>query len=174
MSPPPLPWELLSKPAAGNLLILISALVGVGGSWLIYETKMDNRANAVRRSLIAEIDSNNIIDDLKADPPMHDVYSTAVYESVGSDIALLTDEEIEAVAEVYSHITKLRQSQSIHGELIRDLETEEGKEDTMRDNRDKILLVNIKRLEAKSDKASDKLEENLGTGYSGYSVLSNI
>jgi len=168
----PLPWELLSNPAVGNLLILIASIVGVGGSWFLYQGKMNNRADSVRRSLIAEINSNNIFEDMKAEPPMHDVYSTAIYKSVGSDIALLTDDEIEAVSEVYSQIAKLRESQTIHGQLIRDLEMTDDLKDEQYNERNQMLIANIVILDNKSEEAVNKLRENLGLGYSGYSGYS--
>ena len=106
-------------------------------------------------------------------PPMHDVYSTAVYESAGSDIALLTEEEIEAVSEVYSHVAKLRESQTIHGQLIRDVEMTGGLEDKKYSKRNEVLIANIKILDNKSEQAVKILRKNLGIGYSGYSVLSS-
>ena len=157
-------WEILSQPAVGNLLILFAAIIGVGGSWKIYQRRLSNRADSVRRSLISEIESNDIWNEVDDEAIIHDVYSTTVYESAGSDIGLLTDEEVSAVSEVYALTTKLGQAQTLHGQLIIEAEQADG-EDLKYRTRNEKLLRKINELESKSKIAKTTLKNNLGSGY---------
>lgn len=56
--------DILANPGVGNLLLLIAAIIGVGGSYWLYERRLDDRRDATRRTLKAEIESTALLDTL--------------------------------------------------------------------------------------------------------------
>lgn len=103
--------DILSSQAVGNIALLVAAIIGVGGNWVLYEYKRNKKRSILRQSLHAEIKSmepvlrgmkeqNDIVTMDPIDPRSFLVDS--VYRSSSGDLGLLTEEEVSALVEFYS------------------------------------------------------------------------
>jgi hypothetical protein len=115
---------LLENPAIGNVFLLLASIIGIAGSFILYEKrKSDNRAK-LKRALafeIREMDLEETVDTLESinDPPPQtrlneaqippaDALPTTVYESNTGDLGLLDESEIDEVVDFYTTIIKYK------------------------------------------------------------------
>lgn len=100
--------DVLRDPGLGNLLIFITAIIGLIGSYWLYWQRTGDRRTTIRRALKKEIESNGVLDSWvrnrksQSDPPAHVVQPTVVYRNVTNDLGLLTEEEVEFLTDFYS------------------------------------------------------------------------
>lgn len=125
--------QFLNQPWIGNLFVLLAALIGVGGSYVVYQKRRNDEIKNLRSALKAEIKQMSYLgqlpEDWKSDgyvPPEHDIptelvpppdhISTTVYEENASKLGYLSSEETQKIVEFYGMISYIK---SLMG-LIRD------------------------------------------------------
>lgn len=111
--------NFVSSPTIGNLLILVAAFIGVGGSYYLYKRRQADRREKIKNALQAEISQTSYLGGLvdawendginpRVDPippdqlPNPDFIPTVVYEELASDLGLLEANEVQRIVEYYS------------------------------------------------------------------------
>ena len=99
-------WQdILANPGVGNLLLLIAAIIGVGGSYYIYRSRMQGKKHAARRALKSELELMTVLTQwIENDEgvPQQCILPTAAYKAHLENIGLLTDQEAEKLTSFYS------------------------------------------------------------------------
>lgn len=117
--------QLLPQPWVGNLFVLLAAIIGVGGSYLIYQKRRKDEVKNLKSALKAEIDQMSYLGQLPEDwasegyvprekkiptelvpPPEH--ISTTVYEENASELGYLSAEETQKIVEFYGMISYIK------------------------------------------------------------------
>lgn len=163
--------DLLANPGFGNILLLITALIGVVGSYQIYRIRVDDRRNATRRALKAEIESNSTFDTwIRQNEPVEEapaqvIHPTTAYEGHIDGIGLLTDEEIEVVSEFYSNAILTNDVIKWNRESDLQLNLNPNLVDRGRARRFHDISKDLDRLAVDRWKAAQVLRKNLGEDY---------
>lgn len=102
--------DLLGNTAVGNLLILLAAIIGVGGSFGLYRYQRGKKREKLRRGLLTELENMEYLENLSDESvvPHTGVLVTTVYENHSADLGLLTSSELEDVVSFYSKATLLQ------------------------------------------------------------------
>lgn len=124
-------WNALvtffSSDAVGNLALLISAIIGVGGSYGLYSRRENRRKDRIRNGLKTELEQMSCLskleDDLEssdANPPQEEIPAeslpspnelpTFVFESNTDEIARLDKETASKTIAFYSSLMKCKQA----------------------------------------------------------------
>lgn len=124
-------WDLIvaffSSDAVGNLALLISAIIGVGGSYGLYSRRENRRKDRIRNGLKTELEQMSCLskleDDLEssdANPPQQEIPSeslpspnelpTFVFESNTDEIARLDKDTASKAIEFYSSVMRCKQT----------------------------------------------------------------
>lgn len=160
--------DILSNPGVGNLLLLIAAIIGVGGSYGLYKIRLNDRRDATRRALKAEIESNGILDtwirqnEPTGDPPAQVIQPTTAYEGHIDDIGLLTDQEIDLVGEFYSNSILLNDVIKWNRETDLKINLTPETIDRGRPQRIRDITKELDRLSVDRWKAAQTLRKHLG------------
>jgi hypothetical protein len=160
--------DLLANPAVGNLLILIAAIVGVGGSYYIYHIRLENRKKSARRALKSELESMTFFTqwiEKSESIPQHSITTTMAYESHIETIGLLNDAEIDKLTTFYSsavHIDKILES---NREIILQSGLVHNAVDMEREYREDVIASRLDRLAVWRWQALQILKKNMGEPY---------
>lgn len=162
--------DILANPGIGNLLLLIAAIIGVYGSYWLYQVRLDDRRDATRRALKAEIESASGLDTLirqdaiSGSPPEQILHPTTAYEGHIEEIGLLDDEEIDLISVFYSNMIILNDILKWHRETYLKVNLS-GSEDKNRPSRDNDINSMIKNIIVDRWKAAQILRKHLGEEY---------
>lgn len=103
--------RVISSNALGNVILLVAAVVGVLGNFLLYARKRHHRRGILRNSLHAEIRSMRPVvqsmhlqhDAISMDPiDPRSFLVDSVYRASSDELGLLMESEVSAVVEFYS------------------------------------------------------------------------
>jgi len=161
---------LLSDPAVGNVIILIAAIIGVGGSYAIHRIRIRDRRSSTRRALKAELDSMIILDQW-SDPdrdtgiPYHQIVPTVAYENNLKDIGHLSDEEIDYVTIFYSSAVELGDVMTAHREATIDSGNKSTRLDPARREREDVISSRLDMLSVERWQALQMVKKHLGEEY---------
>jgi len=98
--------EVISSKMFGNIVILITSIIGVGGSLLIYRKKRIDQREILRSSLIAELkDMEKFLEERNSSKPALDFIQTKVFDSNADNLGLLSEEEAEGLVTTYNKAT---------------------------------------------------------------------
>jgi hypothetical protein len=126
-----------SSDAVGNLSLLISAIIGVGGSYKLYMIREKRRRKRIENGIRTEIKEMDCISSLQADlessdadPPSERIPAgslpnaneipTMVFEANTDEIARLEQETASEMISFYSDV-------QVYKELIADIKADEGR-----------------------------------------------
>lgn len=134
--------KFLANPGIGNLLLLLGAVIGVGGSYWVHLRRLENRKKATRTALKAELSSMTFldrwIDDMDAIPQQR-VLVTSAYEANAEYIGLLTDEEVEKITSFYSQAILINDMVEINRDIKLKTELKENTIDQGKISREDVL-----------------------------------
>ena len=134
--------DVLTSPLLGNLLILIAAIIGVGGSYWIYRIRRNDTKRKTRRILKNEMESMWFFDDWQNrmnSAPANQVAVTSAYRSNAGNIGLLTDEEIEYITQFYTSAESLNHAIEMNVNTIQLAGSQANVIDQERQYREQIL-----------------------------------
>ena len=160
--------EVLSGPAVGNLLILIAAIVGVGGSYYIYHIRIEDRRNSARRALKSELESMTFFTQWiegSGNIPSHSVCSTRAYDANIENIGLLTNEEIDSLTSFYSSAILIDDILKSNRETVLQAGLVQNADDRGREQREKAITSRLDQLAVKRWKTLQILKKNLDEPY---------
>lgn len=163
--------DILANPGVGNLLLLITAVIGVVGTYGLYKIRLNDRRKATRRALKAEIESNRILDtwirqnEPIEEPPAQIIQPTTAYEGHIDDIGLLTDEEIELISEFYSNATLINDVIQWNRQSDLQVSLTSKAIDRGRPQRIQDITTELDRLAVDRWKAAQILKKNLGENH---------
>lgn len=105
------------NPALGNLFLLLAAVIGVAGNYRLYQNRQSHRRDTMRVALLSEIISMQpAVRDLDHQTTLNEMnthfpeffLSNNVYDSIGSELGLLTEEEVSVVVDFYTKASKVQ------------------------------------------------------------------
>lgn len=161
----------LANPGVGNLLLLIAAVIGVYGSYYLYNKRLNDRREAMRRALKAEMESAFLLDTMIRkgtvgdEVPSDEIHPTTVYEATVDEIGLLTDKEIGLITEFYSSAIATNKSLEWHRELTNRINLSSDYIDRGESERKKAISSQIKNIAIRRWKALQTIKKNLGEDY---------
>jgi len=121
--------ELLARPGVGNLVLFLTALVGVLGSFGIYKVRLWDRKEAARRAIKYELESMGALTswvEEGRDVPAQSILTTSAYEAHLTDIGLLTDEEAEKLLSFYSEAELIDDMIDFHQEALMQIQMQDA------------------------------------------------
>lgn len=159
--------ELLSSDAVGNIALLLSAIIGVGGSFTLYIIREKRRKQRIENGIRTEVEEMDCISSLKTDlessdanPPSERIPAaslpnaneipTKVFEANADEIVRLNQEAASKVISFYSDI-------QVYKELIADIKADEERAQ-QGDNGDRDYRIPMDRHKELYD-AKGELEE---------------
>jgi hypothetical protein len=164
-------WEILGTEAIGNLFLLIASIVGVSGSFILYQKKKNDKRKSARTAIKSELESMREFDMWMSEEgsmdevPIHTLVHSPAYEALQEDLYLLTDEEREIITLFYSEKESFDEIIEFHRESILEVGKEKKLVDTGREERKSNILHTIDRLAIKRWKAIQILRKHLGEEY---------
>jgi hypothetical protein len=113
--------QILAHPAVGNAALLIASVIGVAGSFLLYQKRRSDSREKLERALATEVGgmeqipkTASTLQSLSNEPPESrlsassippaETFPTTVYEENASDLGLLSEEDLNEVVEFYSEL----------------------------------------------------------------------
>lgn len=167
---------VLANPGVGNLLLVIAAIIGVCGSYVLYKKRLKDRRKATRRTLKSEIESTKILDtwirkNEVNELPAQIVHPTTAYENHVDEIGLLTDEEIELISEFYSEAILLNDTLKWNRESELEISANIRAIDKSREQRIRDITRNLDQLAVKRWKAAQILRKHLGEEYTSIKYM---
>ncbi|WP_160134428.1 hypothetical protein [Halococcus salsus] len=161
--------ELLSSPVVGNIIVLLAAIIGVGGSYLIYRLRIKRRKSSARRAIRAELESMTFfpqwVDDDSRQPPTNSIGSTTAYESHAENIGLLQDVEVDSLTKFYSSLEGTDKMLATNTNLITQTGMSKSATDSGRQDRENVLKRRIDQLAVWRWQALQILRKRLGEEY---------
>lgn len=127
--------DIFSSDAVGNIALLISAIIGVGGSYKLYMLRERRRRERIENGIRTEIEEMDCIASLQADlessdaePPTERIPAgslpnaneipTIIFESNADEISRLDQETASSIISFYSDV-------QVYKELIADIKADE-------------------------------------------------
>ena len=160
--------DILANPAIGNLLILVAAIVGVGGSYFIYHTRLENRKNSARRALKSELESMTFFTQWLDEPEgvlQHGITTTVAYKSHIETIGLLNDDEIDKLTTFYSGAISIEKLLESNRDIILQAGLTSDAVDTEREYREDVIASRLDQLAVWRWQTLQILKMNIGEPY---------
>lgn len=132
------------------LALFVPAMIGVIGSYLIYERKQKKRLENLREAFLAELENTEYLSQWPSedgDAPINNFLSRAVYEANSGDIGLLSREEVNSIVQYYTQAQSLQDYLRIHSDIIARSEASFLGDDFNEDDRSDSIRNAIDRLE---------------------------
>lgn len=136
-------------PGVGNFFLLLASIIGIAGSYTIYHIRIRNQEEAARRAIKSELDSMASLSLwVESSPgiPQNPILPSSAYESHLTDIALLTDEELEKITEFYSSAEGLESMIKVNREIQLQAGLHEDVHDRGKPTREKKIADELDRL----------------------------
>lgn len=160
--------DFLANPAIGNLLILIAAIVGVGGSYWVYHVRLEDQRNSARQAIKSELESITFLTKWieKSDGiPQHSISTTVAYEAHAENIGLLTDTEIDKLTFFYSSVILLDDIIESNREIVLQTGIVPNVVDKGRADREEVISSRLDQLAVKRWQTIQILNKNLDEPY---------
>lgn len=133
--------------------LFIPAMIGVGGSYWLYQQRQQDRKQHLRAAFLAELEGTGFLDVWPdASVPSYDFLSVSVYESNTDSFGLLTDDEVTALVHYYSLAKSVQDSLRVHSQIITHTQGSMD-HDTNRSDRESALRSGIDKLELARQRA---------------------
>jgi hypothetical protein len=106
--------DVLRSQVTGNIVLLVAAVIGVGGNFWLWRRKRKHRRETLRVALLSEIVSMQpAIKRLDHQDPSEEItpeffLSNNVYDGNAAEIGSLTEEEVASLVEFYTQASKLQ------------------------------------------------------------------
>lgn len=160
--------DVLSTPGVGNFILLLASIIGVFGSYTIYNIRICDRKEAARRAIKSELESMASLSLwVESSPgiPKNPILPSSAYESYLTDIGLLTDEELEKITGFYSSAEGLESMIEINSEIQLQSGLHADVQDRGRATREKKIANQLDRLAVRRWQLLQILKRELGEDY---------
>jgi hypothetical protein len=163
--------RILANPGVGNLLLVVAALIGVLGSYMLYSIRLDDRRKSARRAFKKEIGTASLLDtwireaDSEQDIPAQKIHPTTVYEQNVEDLGLLSDQEVDILVEFYSQLISVNDMLEYNRRLETEVAMKQGAVDRGKTHRKQAVIRNLNEAAILRWKAYQVLKKHLGEEY---------